>query len=134
VYISSCQTLVFVLQYISIGLRQKDVYRRCMRVITVILRLIVGCLYWNTFCILIIIITRKLYCAAKCRSKLRGAGHSTSAKRVTSILRHVVDFDIVIIFHSVLLCAIQTVRLFYCLKLIPIFSQSIVGYFGLDNW
>jgi len=37
----------------------------------------------------IIIITRDLYCAAKCRSKLRGAGHCTSAKRMTIIFRHV---------------------------------------------
>jgi len=27
----------------------------------------------------------------KCRSKLRGAGHCTSAKRMTSILRHVAE-------------------------------------------
>jgi len=30
-------------------------------------------------------------CAAKCRSKLRGAGHCTSAKGMTSILRHVAE-------------------------------------------
>jgi len=41
--------------------------------------------------ILIIIITRELYCASKCRSKLRGAGHSTSAICMTSILRHVAE-------------------------------------------
>jgi len=39
-----------------------------------------------------IIITRNLYCTAKCsQSKLRGAGHCTSAKRMTSILRHVAE-------------------------------------------
>jgi len=37
------------------------------------------------------IISRNLYCAAKCLSKLRGASHCTSAKRMTSILRHVAD-------------------------------------------
>jgi len=41
--------------------------------------------------ILIIIITRDLYCTAKCRSKLRDAGLCTSAKRMTSILRHVAE-------------------------------------------
>ena len=41
--------------------------------------------------IIIIIITRNLYCASKCRSKLRGAGHCTSAGRMTRILRHVAD-------------------------------------------
>jgi len=40
---------------------------------------------------IIIIITIDLYCAAKCRSKLRGAGHCTSARHVTSILRHVAE-------------------------------------------
>jgi len=40
---------------------------------------------------IIIIITRNLYCAAKCRSKLRGADHCRSAKRMTSILRHVAE-------------------------------------------
>jgi len=34
---------------------------------------------------------RDLYCTAKCRSKLRGADHGTSAKRMTSILSHVVE-------------------------------------------
>jgi len=38
-----------------------------------------------------IIITRDLYCAAKCRSKLRGAGHCTLAKRMPSILKHVAE-------------------------------------------
>jgi len=38
-----------------------------------------------------IIITINLYCAAKCRSKLRGAGHYKSAKRMTRILRHVAE-------------------------------------------
>jgi len=32
-----------------------------------------------------------LYCDAKCKSKPRGAGHCTSAKRMTSILRHVAE-------------------------------------------
>jgi len=41
---------------------------------------------------IILIITRNLYCATKCRSKLRDAGHyCTSTKRMTSILRHVAD-------------------------------------------
>jgi len=39
----------------------------------------------------LIIITRNLYCTAKCRSKLKGADHCTSAKRMTSILRHVAE-------------------------------------------
>jgi len=47
------------------------------------------CCRFCTF--LTIIITRDLYCAAKCRSKLRGEGHCTSAKRITSILRHVAE-------------------------------------------
>jgi len=37
-----------------------------------------------TFLFLIIIITINLYCAEKCRSKLRGAGHCTSAARMTN--------------------------------------------------
>jgi len=41
--------------------------------------------------IIIIIITRNLYCAVKCRRKLKDAGHCTSAKRMTSILRHVAE-------------------------------------------
>jgi len=41
--------------------------------------------------IMIIIITRNVYCAAKCRSKLRDAGHCKSAKRMTSIMRHVAE-------------------------------------------
>jgi len=40
---------------------------------------------------IILILTRDLYCAAKCRSKLRDAGHCTSAKRMTSIMRHVAE-------------------------------------------
>jgi len=40
---------------------------------------------------IIIIITRDLYYVTKCRSKLKGAGHCTSAKRMTSILRHVAE-------------------------------------------
>jgi len=47
--------------------------------------------FLSTMCALIIIITRNLYCAAKCRSKLRGAGHCTSAKCMTSVLRHVAE-------------------------------------------
>jgi len=64
-----------------------------------------NCLYHKVFfisaheykmtlpCYRYIIITRNLYCAAKCSSlsKLRGAGHCTSAKRMTSILRHVAE-------------------------------------------
>jgi len=38
---------------------------------------------------LLIIITWHLYCALNMRSKLKGAGHYTSAKRMTSILRHI---------------------------------------------
>jgi len=38
-----------------------------------------------------VIITRNLNCTAKCRSKLRGAGHCTSASRMTSIMRHVAE-------------------------------------------
>jgi len=41
--------------------------------------------------IIIIIITRDLYCAAKCRSNLRGKGHCTSVKRMTSILWHAAE-------------------------------------------
>jgi len=38
-----------------------------------------------------LIITSDLYCASKCRSKLRGAGYCTSEKRMTSILKHVAE-------------------------------------------
>jgi len=41
--------------------------------------------------LIILIITRNLYCATKCMSKLRGAGLCTSAKRMTSILMHVAE-------------------------------------------
>jgi len=41
--------------------------------------------------VILIIITRDLHCAANCRSKIRGAGHCTLAKRMTSILRHVAE-------------------------------------------
>ena len=34
---------------------------------------------------------RNLYCASKCRSKFRGAGHCTLAGRMTRILRHVAE-------------------------------------------
>jgi len=39
----------------------------------------------------IIKITKDLYCATKCWSKLKGAGHCTSAKCMTSILRQVAE-------------------------------------------
>jgi len=38
-----------------------------------------------------VILTRNIYCATKCRSKLRGAGHCTSAKHMTSFLRHIAE-------------------------------------------
>jgi len=34
---------------------------------------------------------RDLYCAVTCQRKLKGAGHCTSAKHMTSILRHVAE-------------------------------------------
>ena len=34
---------------------------------------------------------RNLYCASKCRSKVRGAGHCILAGRMTRILRHVAE-------------------------------------------
>jgi len=47
--------------------------------------------YLIQLCIIIIILTRNLCCSVKCRSKRRGAGHCTSAKRMTRILRHVAE-------------------------------------------
>jgi len=41
--------------------------------------------------IIIITITWHLYCALNMRCKLKGAGHCTASKRMTSILRHVAE-------------------------------------------
>jgi len=80
---------------------------------------------------IMIIITRDLYCAAKCRSKHRGAGHCTSATRMTSILRHVAEaFPLArqgTILHRVIGIATNTSRVLNCTLVTYLMVTADVG-------